>query len=133
MRKELVAIGSLYALYQLSTAGFGRVVKKQVVQEQEGRCALCGQYHGNNLQCHHITPANALKHRGIMGKDSRDNAVGLCRNGCHEEADYKAIHQGLFYQNGDFVTLDRIDQDTYKLGYNRMPKRRKPQRGRRRR
>jgi len=82
-----VGVGAL-ALYGLSFLAFSHELKEQVRKEQKGICADCGEK-PKKLTIHHIIP------QSMGGKDTRDNAVGLCRQ-CHERWDELAF-QGIFY------------------------------------
>jgi len=126
--------GSMPLLLKVEFHAFSKEIKKQVREEQDGICAMCGGM--GRLECHHIVPQNALKGIGITGRDNRANAVGLCngktgkgigsKDDCHEVADSKAITERQFFYNGRFVKLDELPSDLYTQGaYNRMPKRRR--------
>ena len=62
--------------------------KRAVRKEQEGRCDWCGKK-VKKLQIHHIIPQR------MKGKDTRENAVGLCED-CHRYWDDLSF-QGIFY------------------------------------
>ena len=80
-----VALG----IYALSFLAFSRELKDQVRKEQKGICAWCGKK-PKKLTIHHIVP------QSMGGKDTRENAVGLCRS-CHDYWDEQALKKGVFY------------------------------------
>lgn len=104
-------------LMPIMPCAFPTKVKHQVRKEQNGRCALCGDK--TKLETHHIIPEHALLPR-ISGKNTRENAVGLCgdkHNACHRLADFKAINEGLFFDDGEFKPLDEISPRLYSKKY----------------
>jgi len=129
VRKELIGLVSLYSLYELSKFGFGKAVRKQVIEQQGEACAYCGQVGSHSLQCHHVVPEKMLRRSGIKGNNSLKNAVGLCShldNDCHRYWDEKASHRVFF----PGVELDQLDPDTYdKI----TPRPKRKSKGRRRR
>lgn len=73
---------------------FSAKIKKEVRERQGGRCHNCGISPCGCLQVHHRVP------QFWGGGDGIDNAVGLCGendNGCHQEADEKAMKSGIIY------------------------------------
>ena len=67
---------------------FGSGKKKRVREEQFGRCAICGAE--NHLTIHHIKP------RGHGGTNATQNALGVCREPCHDILDMFAA-KGIYY------------------------------------
>jgi uncharacterized protein with PIN domain len=87
--KPILEVGfTSLALYGLSFLAFSKELKRQVRKEQGGRCDWCGKK-VKKLQIHHIIPQR------MNGKDTRDNAVGLCED-CHRYWDELSF-QGIFY------------------------------------
>jgi uncharacterized protein with PIN domain len=87
--KPILEIGiTAFALYGLSFLAFSNELKEQVRKEQGGRCDWCGKK-VKKLQIHHIIPQR------MKGKDTRENAVGLCDD-CHRYWDDLSF-QGIFY------------------------------------
>lgn len=77
---------------------FDETIKKEVRRSQNYRCAYCGEYcrgHGYSepiLEVHHILPSS------LGGKNTRENAIGLCPS-CHERHDKEAFCNGkLFFE-----------------------------------
>lgn len=133
--RESEFYGSMPLLLNVCFHAFSKEIKKQVNEEQNYECDMCHQ-RVNWMGPHHIVPENALKGKGIKGKNVRENAVGLCsgENGrgmnspddCHEVADQKAIRENKFWHNGRFVDLNELDPSTYSgclrpRNLNRMP------------
>jgi uncharacterized protein with PIN domain len=77
-----------FGLYSISLLAFSKELKEQVRKEQGGRCDWCGKK-VSKLQIHHIIPQR------MRGKDTRDNAVGLCED-CHRYWDELSF-QKIFY------------------------------------
>ncbi len=77
---------------------FPRHVRREMRQEQDYACAICGtscrghKFNEPPLEAHHIIPVS----KG--GTHEKHNCVGLCNeNSCHETADYVAIKEGKFF------------------------------------
>jgi len=88
--KEITAFTlSAFALYSISLLAFPKELKQQVRKEQKGVCADCGEK-PKKLEIHHIIP------QSMGGKDTRDNAVGLCPD-CHDKWDELA-KKGVFFK-----------------------------------
>lgn len=64
---------------------FTRTTKKQVYEEQNGCCAVCGAK--THLQYHHIIPAS------MNGSRERCNCVGVCQED-HRLLDRVALNSG---------------------------------------
>ncbi len=92
MKEKLIPILEVgikgLALYGISFLAFSKELKEQVRKEQGGICDWCGKK-TKKLQIHHIIPQR------MKGKDTRDNAVGLCGD-CHRYWDELSFH-GKFY------------------------------------
>jgi cytochrome c553 len=89
--KPILEVGiTAFALYGLSFLAFSKELKQQVRKEQGGICADCGDK-PKKLEIHHIIP------QSMKGKDTRDNAVGLCSD-CHEKWDALALFKGIFFK-----------------------------------
>ena len=91
---------------------FSHEVKRQIIEEQDGRCDWCGDKVGWNLEIHHRIPENMWKGRGIVGKDVKANGVALCSNDnrdCHERAD-KLARRGIVYPN---LRIEDMPPETY--------------------
>ncbi len=121
--------GSMPLLLNVCFHAFSKEIKKQVRQEQEGKCAVTGLR--GSLEIHHRLPMC----KG--GSDRIENAVGLLGersgNDVHEKYDRLAIDNNLFlHPDGRLVTRDEMPPECFKnQNYNRMPQCRR--RGRRRR
>lgn len=76
------------ALIGISFFAFSNELKMKVRREQKGVCADCGEK-PSKLTIHHIIP------QSMGGPDTRDNAVGLCRE-CHDFWDEQA-RNGVFF------------------------------------
>jgi len=108
---------------------FKKPVKDKVHETQHGECAMCHEV-VEVLEIHHRVPKNGLQwgRDGVRGTDGLSNAVGLCsgENGggensdddCHEKADQKALHERLFFVNGEFVPLSQVPATSYHLVCN---------------
>jgi len=122
--------GSMPLLLNVCFHAFSKEIKKQVRQEQEGKCAVTGLR--GSLEIHHRLPMC----KG--GSDRIENAVGLLGersgNDVHEKYDRLAIDNNLFlHPDGRLVTRDEMPPECFKnQNYNRMPQVRN-RRGRRRR
>ena len=62
--------------------GFGTNKKRQIKNEQAGRCAICGVE--SHLTIHHILP------RAHGGTNAKLNGLGVCREPCHDVLDIYA-------------------------------------------
>lgn len=94
---------------------FSKETRRQVHRDQHERCAYCGEKcdgKHKQLTVHHIWP------QAFGGSRRRENAVGLCKPGCHDRFDDIAFKQGK--------TFDEVMQEEGR----RMPRglrRTKPQ------
>lgn len=130
-----IEFGSMPLLSKVCFHAFSKEIKKQVIEEQGGLCAITGRK--GRLEIHHRVP------QCKKGSDSRENAVGLLGersgNDVHERYDRLAIDQNLFlHPDGRLVTRDEMPPECFKnQNYNRMPqcrnRRERGRRGRRRR
>ncbi len=130
MEMTNIEFGSMPLLLKVEFHAFSKEIKKQVRQEQEGKCAVTGLR--GSLEIHHRLPMC----KG--GSDRIENAVGLLGersgNDVHEKYDRLAIDNNLFlHPDGRLVTRDEMPPECFKnQNYNRMPQLRN-RRGRRRR
>lgn len=80
--------------------------RKQAKLRDQYRCQYCrmheGEWHGIDLQVHHIRPVDS------GGSNDLDNLVTLC-NGCHW-----TLHR--HYDDKDQLTVDLLDEDRPTLG-----------------
>jgi hypothetical protein len=76
---------------------FPESIKKKVKEEQQSVCAYCGRE--GCLEVHHIIPKSIAKQYGLTRQEthSRENAVGLCADGCHRYFDNLALKQEIFF------------------------------------
>ena len=125
-----IEFGSMPLLLKVEFHAFSKEIKKQVRQEQEGKCAVTGLR--GSLEIHHRLPMC----KG--GSDKIENAVGLLGersdNDIHEKYDRLAIDNNLFlHPDGRLVTRDEMPPECFKnQNYNRMPQvRNRRERGRR--
>lgn len=127
--RESEFFGSMPLLLKVEFHAFSKEIKKQVIEEQGGRCAVSGVK--GRLEIHHRIP------QCKQGSDKRENAVGLLGersgNDVHEKYDRLAIDDNLFlHPDGRLVTRSEMPPECFKhQNYNRMPQCRS--RGRRRR
>lgn len=107
---ELIAeiAGSLSFLYLVSWWGFKHDIKEAVWDRQNGECGEPG-CHDPIDEYHHIVPENMLKRNGIKGKNTADNAVGLCFDH-HKHKWDELASRGIFYPG---VELEELDPNTY--------------------
>lgn len=96
MREKINPVKELGAVFLTSTSliaisffAFSRELKDQVRKEQNNICAGCGRK-VKKLTIHHIVPQT------MGGSDTRNNAVGLCRD-CHDYYDELAFKEGKFF------------------------------------
>jgi len=108
--ERLITTALLAPLMPSLAVPFSQEVKREIRYKQDYRCDLCGDE--CNLEIHHKVPEHALLQLGIKGKCTENNGVGLCPP-CHDLANENAILNGVFYQDGKFVPLEKIDKDTY--------------------
>lgn len=95
-------------LYLAAWWGFKKDVKDEVWERQGGECGEPGCTRPI-LEYHHIVPENMLKRNGIKGKNTADNAVGLCFDHHKHKWDVLAS-KGIFYPG---VELEELNPDTY--------------------
>lgn len=121
--------GSMPLLLKVEFHAFSKEIKKQVREEQGGKCAVTGI--SGALEIHHRVP------QCRNGSDRIENAVGLLGersgNDIHEKYDRLALDQGLFlHPDGRLVTRSEMPPECFKnQNYNRMPKIRKHRKRRR--
>ena len=112
--------GSMPLLLKVEFHAFSKEIKKQVREEQGGKCAVTGI--SGELEIHHRVP------QCRNGSDRIENAVGLLGersgNDIHEKYDRLALDQGLFlHPDGRLVTRSEMPPECFKnQNYNRMPK-----------
>lgn len=112
--------GSMPLLLKVEFHAFSKEIKKQVREEQGGKCAVTGLR--GSLEIHHRVP----QCKG--GSDRIENAVGLLGersgNDVHEKYDRLAIDNNLFlHPDGRLVTRSEMPLECFKnQNYNRMPK-----------
>ena len=112
--------GSMPLLLKVEFHAFSKEIKKQVREEQGGKCAVTGI--SGALEIHHRVP------QCRNGSDRIENAVGLLGersgNDIHEKYDRLALDQGLFlHPDGRLVTRSEMPPECFKnQNYNRMPK-----------
>ena len=112
--------GSMPLLLKVEFHAFSKEIKKQVREEQGGKCAVTGLR--GSLEIHHRVP----QCKG--GSDRIENAVGLLGersgNDVHEKYDRLAIDNNLFlHPDGRLVTRSEMPPECFKnQNYNRMPK-----------
>jgi len=87
-KESLIIPAISFGLLAISFCAFPKWLKKEVRRQQKGMCDWCGQK--TKLTIHHIIP------QSMGGSDTRDNAVGLCRE-CHDYWDEQALKYGKFY------------------------------------
>jgi predicted restriction endonuclease len=82
---------------------FPEWIRREVRESQDYTCALCHEY-DQHLEVHHVRPQ--CQH----GRDTIDNAVGLCGpstgNDCHAIVDTLALDYGVYYGDEQFKELD---------------------------
>lgn len=110
-------------LLRVEFFAFSKEIKKKVIEEQGGVCAISGQK--TRLEIHHRVP----QCKG--GSDRIENAIGLAgersQEDIHEKYDRLAIDQNLFlHPDGRLVTRDEMPPECFKYeDHARMPERRK--------
>jgi hypothetical protein len=98
-------IGSALILYGLARWGFSKEVKQKVYERQGGLSP-----EGRPIEeYHHIVPENALKRKGIKGKNVAENCVGLSFDEHKHKWDI-LMQEGVFYPG---VALEELNPDTY--------------------
>ncbi|MEM5811012.1 MAG: HNH endonuclease [Candidatus Aenigmatarchaeota archaeon] len=90
VEKERIFYFSLASLGLLAISffAFPLELKKQVREQQNNICAMCGRK-VKKLQIHHRTP------QAFGGQDTIENAIGLCSK-CHKIADERAFKMGKY-------------------------------------
>jgi hypothetical protein len=84
--------------------GFSADIKMQVRIAAAGRCCLCREYKGRNIEVHHIIP------EAEGGPDTFDNAIPLCFDDHAEVGHYNNLHpKGLKYSRKEI----RLARDTW--------------------
>jgi len=63
---------------------FLKILRHQIISEQEGKCSNCGKYVGHSLHIHHIKPWRDCT--STEEAHARLNLTGLC-NFCHPRAE----------------------------------------------
>ena len=106
-----IGFGSMPLLLKVEFHAFSKEIKKQVRQEQEGKCAVTGLR--GSLEIHHRLPMC----KG--GSDRIENAVGLLGersgNDIHEKYDRLAIDNNLFlHPDGRLVTKGEMPEECFK-------------------
>ena len=106
-----IEFGSMPLLLKVEFHAFSKEIKKQVRQEQEGKCAVTGLR--GSLEIHHRLPMC----KG--GSDRIENAVGLLGersgNDVHEKYDRLAIDNNLFlHPDGRLVTKGEMPEECFK-------------------
>jgi len=92
-------------LYLASWWGFKKDVKEEVWERQGGLSP-----EGKPIEeYHHIVPERALLKRGIKGKNTAENCVGLSFDE-HKNKWDKLMLRGIFYPG---VELEELNPDTY--------------------
>lgn len=116
--------GSVAFLYLVSWWSFSHAQKEVVRERQDYTCANCGDRVPNNFEVHHIKP------HCKGGKDSLDNAIGLCGpkkggNNCHEKFDRLALEQGILWDGTEIDISKKCRQERKSRRIKRKLKRRR--------
>lgn len=84
--------------------GFSAEIKMRARIAAAGRCCLCREYKGRNIEVHHIDP------EAEGGSDTFDNAIPLCFDDHAEVGHYNNLHpKGLKYSRKEI----RLARDTW--------------------
>ena len=107
--REIAEVTAPIALLTLAAWwGFNRDVKREVYERQDGMCGEEGCEQPID-EYHHRVPERALLKRGIKGKNTAANCVGLCFDH-HKHKWDELMMQGVFYPG---VEMHDLDPNTY--------------------
>jgi hypothetical protein len=119
--------GSVAFLYLVSWWGFHKEIKQEVWDRQGG---ICGEPGCDKAikEFHHRVPSKALNKYGIKGKDTAENAVGLCFNH-HKNKWDQLMFEKIIYPG---IPLEDVPPDIYtKISYTSKSKSRRKKHHRR--